>query len=248
MAATALLAGLAIVTLSQLEAGGRGGAAPLFDGVVVEDPYRYVEPQPGEARDPFAASAVEPVTDGSVPLLAIATAEVPPQAQLIAQADAFEIGAGTTSIAISIQPVAPDDPQVAGNVYRFTASDQTGAALAVASGAQVTIVLRGSQPDPGAVIARRDGTQWLALPTEHGGLPDLYYANVDRLGEYAVLAAGAAPSGPGPSSAASGETPSPSSDGGGGDAGAPIWVILALVIAALGIGVAVERWGGAERV
>lgn len=240
-----LVTGLAMTALGQLQSGGH--PAPLFDGLVVEDPYRFVEPPPGGAGDPFAASEAETVRDGSVPLLAIATDELPPQAQLIAQADAFEIGPGTTSIVVSIQPLAPGDRQVAGNVYRFAANDQTGAALPIVPGALVTIVLRGSQPDPGATVGRRDGAQWLTLPTQHGGLPDLYAANIDRLGDFAVLTS-AGPGGTGASPSAAGTSPAPSmgpGDGAGG-AGTATWAVVALAVAALVIGLGWGRLAGAD--
>jgi hypothetical protein len=239
----ALLAlGFGWMGLSQLLAGGP--TAPLFDGLVVEDPYRFVEPPPGGATDPFSASAIDPVDNGSAPLVAIATDETPPQAQLIAQADAFVIVTGTTSIAVSIEPLAPTDPRVAGNVYRFGVTDQAGAALAIVPDALVTIVLRAPQPDPGAVLGHLEGGQWVPLPTDHGGLPDLLAANVGQLGDFAVLRSAAAASASATASTSvvgtASPAASPGSGGTQGGAGFPTWAIALLAIAAVGAGLV---WG-----
>jgi len=237
-----LLVGLGWMGLSQLAAGPV--AAPLFDGVVVEEPYRYVQPPSGAAGDPFSASDVASVVEDAVPLLAVATEEVPPQAQIISQADAFAVAGGTSSVAVSIQPLAPSDPRIAGNIYRFTVTDQAGAAVSIVPGALVTVVLRVPLPDPGATVARLDGDRWVALPTEHGGLPDLYSANIGQVGDFAVLGSGAAASAsaPVPSATIPTASPAPSRVSGGGTAGAdiPTWVIALAAIAAVGAGL---LWG-----
>jgi hypothetical protein len=241
LGAALLILGLGLIVVSQLVAGAF--MAPLFDGLVVEDPYRYVEPPPSGAADPFAASAVEQVVNGAVPLVAIATEETPPQAQMIAQADAFAVAAGIASIAVSIAPLGPTDPRIGGNIYRFAVTDQAGAALDVVPGAVVTIVLRAPLPDPAAVIARLDGGQWVALPTQHGGLPDLFAANISQVGDFAILMSGAAPSasGPGPSATVAAPSPSPSGGSGGkGGGGIPTWVIVLFAIAAVAAGL---TWG-----
>src|SRR5439155_7262941 len=105
--------------------------APLFDGVLVEDPYRYVNPPAGADGDPQPVQVSEPVSGGAVPLLAVATVEVPPQAQMIAQADAFEISPSVSSIVVSITPSAPAEGQVVGNVSACPVGDQDGSALSV---------------------------------------------------------------------------------------------------------------------
>lgn len=237
-----LLIGLGLMGLGHLMAGSP--TPPLFDGVVVEDPYRFVAPPPGGVGDPLAASAVALVVNGSAPLVAVATQETPPQAQMIAQADAFSFAGTTTSLAVSIEPIAPTDPRIAGNEYRFLVTDQAGVALGIVPGALVTIVLRAPQPDPGALLARLDGDQWVTLPTEHGGLPDLYAANVAQLGDFAVLASGAIPSASAaaPSATVSARSPSPSAAPGKGPgvAGIPTWLIALIAIAAVGAGL---TWG-----
>ena len=226
-AALVLAIGLAAMLVAN--AGSSLRSAPLFDGVFTEEPYQYVDPPAGGARDPTSISEGYPVTNGAVALIALATTEVPPQAQVIAQADAFAVSADSTSLMVSIQPEHAPDADVQGNLYRFTATDQSGAALQIRSGTVVTIVLRAPQANASAQIARRDGTAWTRLTTENGGLPDLFSANVDQLGEFAVLL----PAGSGPS-------PAPSGGGGGIAGGTPIWLVVAFVIAA---GVVGLLWG-----
>jgi len=216
--------------------------APLFDGVVVEDPYRYVDPPAGADGDPQPAQVTEPVSGGAVPLLAVATVEVPPQAQMIAQADAFEISPSVSSVVVSITPSAPSDAQVAGNIYAFTVADQDGSALTLVPSALVTIVLRAPQANLEAQVARFDGTHWVPLPTDHGGLPDLFSANVDQLGDFAVVLTGASASGSTLESSVSTPSPAPSQTPAvpGSGISTPPWVLVLLVVAAVGIGVA---WG-----
>jgi hypothetical protein len=234
-----LLVGLGLMWLAAMIPSPR--TAPLFDGVFIEDPYLWVDPPPGAPGDPPSAAATQPVVDGSVPLLAVATTEVPPQAQIIAEADAFAISAGTTSVNVSIIPSAANDPTVAGNIYRFGVTDVQGASLEIRPGSRVTIVVRAPQPDPRAQIARFDGTRWVAIPTEFGGLPDLFAANITQLGDYAVVLTGPTPSGSTAASvAASSPEPSDSGGDGSGQGGPPVWVVALLVAAALGAGLA---WG-----
>jgi hypothetical protein len=235
-----LLIGLGLTWLAAMIPSAR--TAPLFDGVFIEDPYLFVDPPPGAPGDPPSAEATQPVVDGSVPLVAVATTEVPPQAQIIAEADAFAISAGTESVNVSIVPLAANDPIVAGNVYRFSVTDAGGALLEIRSGARVTIVVRAPQPNPAAQIARLDGTRWVTIPTEFGGLPDLFAANITQLGDYAVVLTGSAAKGSQEPSVAGSGSPEPSGSGGNasGQGGLPVWVIVILVVAALGGGL---TWG-----
>jgi hypothetical protein len=235
LAAALMVAGLGTAWLAQLISPSP--TAPLFDGVFVEDPYLFVEPPPSAGGNPLSVEVTNSVVDGAVPLLAAATAEVPPQAQIIAQADAFEISADSSSITVSITPSAPRDPGLVGNVYTFSVTDQEGSPLAIRPGALVTIVLRAPEQNLVAQVARFDGDEWVTLPTQHGGLPDLFAANIEQLGDYGVLlSAAASPSAgasgsPAPSAGVS--TPSP-------DSGMPTWVIVLLAVAAVGAGLA---WG-----
>jgi hypothetical protein len=236
LAAGALLLGLGLTWLASLGPGPR--IAPLLDGVFIEDPFRWADPPPGAPGDPTSAQATQPVVDGAVPLLAVSTSEVPPQAQIIAQADAFAIEAGTESVKVSIVPAAGSDPAIAGNVYRFSVTDAAGAPLAIRPEAVVTIVVRASEPNLVAQIARFDGTEWVTIPTQYGGLPDLFAANITELGDFAVLVTGPSPSG----SVATVASPVASAGAGDGTSaeGLPVWLLVLLVLAAIGGGLA---WG-----
>jgi hypothetical protein len=234
-----LLVGLGLTGMAAMTPSAR--TAPLFDGVFIEDPYLFVDPPPGAPGDPPSAAASQPVVDGAVPLIAVPTTEVPPQAQIIAEADAFVISAGTKSVNVSVVPSAANDPSIVGNVYRFSVTDPGGAPVDIRPGARVTIVIRAPQPNPAAQIAHFDGTHWVAIPTESGGLPDLFAANITQLGDFAVVVTGPTPSGSTAASvAASSPKPSGSGGNGSGQGGLPVWVIVLLLIAAVGGGLA---WG-----
>jgi hypothetical protein len=167
---------------------------PLYDGVVIADPYRYLHPAGDQAGDPTSASrTVEVVEDGVSPAIAIATNETPPQAQLIAREQAFELSAGATSLVAEIVPVDPPAPlpatgPILGNAYRFSVADQSGSALRFKPcNTCVSIALR--TPDgstPGEIRQFRDGA-WLPVVTRHGGT-GLYQANLDALGIVAIVA------------------------------------------------------------
>lgn len=167
-------------------------AFPLFDGVVVSDPYLFLSPPPGGAGSPTSAANSIVVAAGTSPAFAVYTTETPPQAELLANGGELAIGATTTAVKVTIDPVAPpanaSGGTVAGNVYRIRVTDQSGAALPLLPGQTITLAMRG----PGgisadAVIARLvDGT-WKSLATSPSGLQDLFLANATAFGDFAVL-------------------------------------------------------------
>jgi hypothetical protein len=180
--------GLAIATAAQLLVPG--GGPPLYDGVVVQEPYRYLSPQPGQEGDPTSYRETLPVEGGKNPAIAASTQEVPPQAQLIAAPGALELPAGATIVTVAIEPVAPAVPaDVQGNVYRVQVTDQAGDVIAPAAGAVPKIVLRAPSDLQQARIARLSGTTWQDLPTQHGGQPGIYVANPTAFGDFGVLGA-----------------------------------------------------------
>ena len=75
-----LAVGVAVIALAQLGTPHR--APPLYDGVVVEEPYRYLSPPPGAPGSPKSYTATEPVQGGQSAELVAATPESRPQAQL----------------------------------------------------------------------------------------------------------------------------------------------------------------------
>jgi hypothetical protein len=175
-------------------------AFPIFDGVIVSDPYRFLSPPPGGEGSPTSAASTIAIKAGVSPAFAVYTSETPPQAELLAHGGELVIGAGSSSVKVTIDPIAPPSKasggSVAGNVYRFTVTDQSGAVLALLPPQTITLALRG----PGGIaanasIARLVAGAWQALPTAPSGLQDLFLTNADALGDFAVLGSIAASSG-----------------------------------------------------
>jgi hypothetical protein len=181
-----LAVGVAVIALAQLGTPHR--APPLYDGVVVEEPYRYLSPPPGAAGGPKSYSSTEPVQGGQSAELVAATPESPPQAQLVAAAGAFQLPPGSTALTVSIQPVAPasspPDLVLVSNVYRFSATDQAGAPLKPA--AEVTLLLRASTADPNPATVRWNESAWQEVPSEHE-IAGMLSARVTELGDFAVV-------------------------------------------------------------
>jgi hypothetical protein len=185
-----LSGGLVVIVVSQLIAPL--GSPPLYDGVVVQDPYRYLVPGPGQVGEPTSFLSPLPVDGTTSPRFIAATSESPPQAELIAPPGAFVVGAGVTTLAVSIDPVeAPAPPSagtIAGNVYRFAVADRTGVGLAVTPATVPTLILRAPDGVIDATIARNSGGTWQELPTEPAGQPGIFLTNVSELGDFALIA------------------------------------------------------------
>jgi hypothetical protein len=167
-------------------------AVPLFDGVVVVDPYRYLSPPPGGAGSPTSGKATLPIEAGKSPSFAVYTSEMPPQAELLAKGGELAIGPGSTSVTVTIDPIPPPASSspgaIAGNVYRIRVVDQSGAALAIAPGQTITLAVRGPAGIAvNAAIARFDAGAWQQLSTGPSGLQDLFLSNVDAFGDFALL-------------------------------------------------------------
>lgn len=164
---------------------------PLFDGVVVVDPYRYLSPPSGGEGSPTSGKGTFPIEAGKSPSFAVYTSETPPQAELLAKGGELAVGSGTSSVTVTIDPVPPagsSSQAVAGNVYRFAVVDQSGAALELAAGQTITLAMRGP---PGtavdATIARFADGAWQPVKTAPSGLQDLFLTNAEAFGDFAVL-------------------------------------------------------------
>src|SRR5260221_2080498 len=185
LAAATLAAGLAIVAAAQILAPLH--APPLYDGVVVEEPYRYLSPGPGQAGNPTSASVVKPLEKGESPALSAPTAESPPQAQLIAPTGSFAVPSGTTDVRISITPVAPAPADsIVGNAYRLAVTNQAGVAVPLATGSLPTLVLRAPPEASDVRIVQLVGGAWQELATQSAGQPSAYLANIGALGDFAI--------------------------------------------------------------
>jgi hypothetical protein len=183
-------AGLVLVALVRLAVPG---VSPLFDGVVVADPYRYLAPPPGGDGSPSSAADAFEVVNGVSPSFAVFTDETPPQAELLAHGGELSIPAGSRSVKVTINPVAPaggaSSSGIAGNVYRFSVTDQAGNPLALLPGATITLALRGPAGIPAdASIARLESGAWQPKATAPSGLPDFLLTNTTAFGDFVILA------------------------------------------------------------
>jgi hypothetical protein len=199
--ALVLAAGLAAIALGQLI--GPMAAPPLYDGVVVVEPYRWLDPAPpGQKGGAKGATGTVKVTDGANPLVAIATPEQPPQAQVFAPPSSLTLAPGATSLALSIQPMpsegAPADGHIVGNVYRILIADQNGQPATAPASALVSIVIRGPGTIADATTEQFIDGSWKPLKTSSAGFASTFLAVVTSFGDFALVAPG-----PGPSSAAS---------------------------------------------
>ena len=199
--AVVLAAGLAAIALGQLIAPI--AAPPLYDGVVVVEPYRWLDPAPaGQKGGAKGATATIAVKDGANPLVAIATSEQPPQAQVFAPPSSLTLASGATSLALSIQPIptegAPADGHIVGNVYRILIADQNGQAVTAPASALVSVVIRGPGTIADATTEQFVDGSWKPLKTSAAGFASTFLAVVTSFGDFALVAPG-----PGPSIAAS---------------------------------------------
>jgi hypothetical protein len=195
-AAGALAIAFGLALLVALNVVRPGGALPLYDGVIVEEPYRYVNPPPEHSGSPTSAQVVLQVGGGTSPAIVAATTEDPPQAQLITAAGAFVVGPDVTSVTATITPVAGSAAEQAaaiGNVYNLSVVDQAGNALNVSAGANVTVVLRAPAVNTGGAstfaVANWNGQSWQQVPTTPGAVIDMFTGRATSLGDFAVVTA-----------------------------------------------------------
>ena len=208
------LAVLGGATLALAVQVGAPVGVPLYDGVVVQEPYRYLHPTGDQVGTPTAGSDKEVVDGPTSPILVVSTMENPPQAQLIAQVGAFGMPTGTTSLLASVTaiepPPAPAGGTIAGNVYRFSVTDQAGTPVTLkpCDGCR-SIVMRAPDPAIEATIKRYVNGAWADVDTIHANLVG-FQINPTELGDYAVI-----------------ETTLPGSDGPGtGDGGGLSPIVL----------------------
>ena len=189
-------AGWALVAIGALLAFGLQYAipvgVPLYDGVVVQEPYRFLHPASDQAGDPGRGEDTKPITGDKSPAIAVNTGEQPPQAQLIALDGAFRLSQGASQLHIVIEPVeppiAPTTGAIAGNAYRFAVTDQSGTAVPIQScEGCISLVMRSPDGIGSATLMRFDGAAWTAIETIHAGTVALYQTNPTALGTIAVV-------------------------------------------------------------
>jgi hypothetical protein len=185
-----LAAGIGMIVAAQVLAPV---SAPLFDSLTVLGPYHYLAPTSGQTGAPTSATVTEPLANGASPGFNAATSESPPQAQLIASPDAFQLAPGSTSVTITIKPIAPPAPStvgtILGNVYSYSVTDQNGVALATKAGTDVTLVLRAPDATTEAVVAQYTGGAWALIASSPSGTPAFFLGTVSSFGDFALVAA-----------------------------------------------------------
>ncbi len=185
----ALVVGLAVVVAAQRLAPI--GGPPLYDGVIVEAPYVWLSPPAGFSGGAQGVDQTIPVQGGQNPDIGVGTAENPPQAQLVAGAGFLNLPSGTTSIKVSIQPVAPASLPagwtIAGNVYHFSVTNQAGQPLTGQASGGVTIELRGPATLNAPAIEHFSGGKWSELAADSVGQPNIFTAVVTDFGDFALV-------------------------------------------------------------
>ena len=251
-ALSALGAGLLVIAAARVLVPS---APPLYDGVVPLEAYRWLDPPPpGQHGGAKGATATVAVQGGKSPLVAVATPELEPQAQILAQPGGLTLPAGAKTIKVSIQPVpaegVPTDGHIDGNVYRITLVDQDGTPITAPASALVSVVLRAADPTLSvATVERYANGAWQPGKARSADAGPSFLAVATDFGDFAVVAPGPAPSGSssiastgsptGSTSAVAipGATPTPSASStpAAGDSDLPGWLLPALGVVALGV-------------
>jgi hypothetical protein len=186
----AVLAGVALALAIQVAAPL---GVPLYDGVIVQEPYRYLHPIGDQIGDPTSFQSSPAVAGEVSPDFVAATTENPPQVQLVVKDDAFQLTPGATALQVSITAVeppsvAPPDGAIAGNVYRVTVTDQAGAPLAPKPCDRcITLVLRSPPDVPTPRLERFAGGEWMDVEAIHVPTGGQYLWYATGLGDFAVV-------------------------------------------------------------
>jgi hypothetical protein len=180
-----------------LRAVDRSTAPPLYDGVIVVEPYLWLNPPPDAKGGAIGTSTTVAVKAGQNEEVIVATDEEPPQAQVLAEPGGLTLAEGATGLAVSITPVEPVQPvpngYIDGNVYRFEIIDQLGRAATSPASAYTSIILRAADPtltDP--TIERFDGAKWEPLETSPNG-DSGFLVIATAFGDFAVVGHGESP-------------------------------------------------------
>jgi len=189
LALATLAGGLLLIVLVARSAPH--GLPPLYDGVIPQDPYRYLAPAADQPGNPPSYAGTVAITGTTTPNIVAATSETPPQAQLIAAPGAFEVPAGTTSVAVTIKPISPPSPALptgfVGNVYQVSVT-AGGTPLAPVAAIPVTVLLRAPAGVDAGTIEQLTGGVWEPLDTTPAGLANMFLVNATALGDFAVVA------------------------------------------------------------
>jgi hypothetical protein len=165
---------------------------PIYDGLPLQtEPYRYLQPAPGQATTapPTSASEnVKPSTQG-LPFI-VNTNESPPQAELQADPAALAVPPSAQSLTITITPVPPAAPipngRLDGNSYRMVITVVGGTPVGVLPGKHISVFLRGTGVSGKTVVERFSNGRWSPLPTQSPGA-GFHAADSDQLGDFALV-------------------------------------------------------------
>ena len=186
-----LAVGLALMAMVQLQ--WRSVPRPLFDGVVVSEPYRFLHPGPGQAGDPTSYSDTQKLRKGEPPLVAGYTSESVPQVQMFSQAPgAITLTPGARRMTTTIRPVerppVPVAGRLVGNAYEILVTDGAGQVATMVPGKSITLALRAPAGVGGATIELFADGAWQDLHAEPSGLPDIWVvSDFPQFGIFAVV-------------------------------------------------------------
>jgi hypothetical protein len=172
---------------------------PLYDSIgLPSEPYRYLQPPPGTKeprRAPTSGSLTLSISGQTLPLEEVATNENPPQAQLFLEGGALRVPPGVSRVTLAIRPIPPPaQPQnstIDGNAYSFTASADNGARLTLESG-KASVELRATSMLVTPTVAQFVGERWVPLQTRRFLGTAIFSADVNTLGDFALLLPGRA--------------------------------------------------------
>lgn len=165
---------------------------PIYDGLPLQtEPYRYLQPTPGQATTAPPTSGSENVKPSLQGLPFIAnTNESPPQAELQSDPNALAIPPSAQNLSITITPVPPAAPipngRLDGNVYRMAVTVAGAAPVGVLPGKHVTVFLRGTGASGKTIVERFNAGRWSPLPTQVPGA-GFHAADSDQLGDFALV-------------------------------------------------------------
>ena len=182
-------------------------APPLYDGVVVVQPYVYVNPPAGKPGGAKGASAHVSMNGSKNAVVVLATPEQPPQAQVVAGDGSLVVPPSAIALDVSITPLDPSvdasvagAAQVLGNVYRIVIVDQAGAAATALLSSLVTVVIRAPGDVAGAQVGQVVDGAWHPLKSEPM-FGSTWVAVVTSFGDFAVIVPGTSPASPATSGA-----------------------------------------------
>jgi hypothetical protein len=158
------------------------GSPPVYDGVCIADPYRFL------GHTPAPSSATKDYPGSSFPTAEVLTGETPAQAQILMMAGSFS---ASSTITVSITPEPPPAPPPSGmtqdgNAYRFAATS-AGQSLQPSSQSPVTVVLRGTGASSALTMEVHSTAGWQPLRTFNLGCGYTFEAVSPTLGDFALF-------------------------------------------------------------